>query len=570
MEPAMAVEQTPAAKQALVAPRPAMSNTTRLVLAWWGGAVGSVILWAAVVVAGVLIWMLPEADVNVAAVLIGIGATVAAGLIFGMGVLWYAARVFAKLSFALLALVLVTAGLALMVAAPVVRQMNTPELAEYTGSNALFAFGVTSTLLGLALGALCIRWSMRRRARTVLSRWSRLLGSAYGVLLAVIGIGMLQLFFTLMNNEASVDEFGEPISVVEQAVGFSAIAAMTLLPGIILTYHGISASMGEGSGRFRPPVAALGVLAFGIVLLLGQANMRLESPLAAPMPPLHVLAAIIPGITFAALAGRGSLLRGEPVRGLTWRQITLAAAISMSVAIAIAVYVETIGALYAVVLLLVHNGAFESAADSQAVWDTIADADFLLTGNEQFIAGLFTASVLAPLSEEFGKSLGVRFMMRPNATRAQCFLLGAFAGAAFGFLEAMLYGFAAISEDLSFWWAIMLIRGGSTSLHVICSGLAGVGWWYWSRAKRHRIAVALFGAAVLIHAAWNAFATVLGSRIFGLDTIDSVLLDVVAYGIIAAFSLAMIAAIPIVARRLREHVAPVEGTPLESMAPWLG
>jgi hypothetical protein len=134
----------------------------------------------------------------------------------------------------------------------------------------------------------------------------------------------------------------------------------------------------------------------------------------------------------------------------------------------------------------------------------------------------------------------------------------------------MLYGFAAISDDLGFWWAIMLVRGGSSSLHVICTGLAGVGWWYWSRARRHRVAISLFSAAVLIHAGWNAFATVLESRIFGLDTIDNTLLDIAAYGIIAAFSILMIAAIPLVARRLREYTPTVEGTPLASMAPWLG
>ena len=134
----------------------------------------------------------------------------------------------------------------------------------------------------------------------------------------------------------------------------------------------------------------------------------------------------------------------------------------------------------------------------------------------------------------------------------------------------MLYGLAAIGDDLSFWWAIMLLRGGSTSLHVIGTGVAGVGWWYWSRAKRHRMALSMFAAAVLIHAAWNALATVLESRIFGLDTLDNTLLDVIAYGAIAAFSLAMIAAVPLIARRLREPVAPAEGLPLASMAPWLG
>jgi len=550
--------------------RRARTNTALVVLAWWGGIAGSALLWTSVTVAGVLIWMLPQAGVNVAGVLAGIAVTVAIGTVFGIGVLWYAARTFAKLTLAILALVLITGGLALIVAAPVVRQMNTPDLAEYTGFTALLAFGVTSTLLGLALAAVCVRWSMTASARRTIAGWSRLAGSAYGVLLTLIGIAMLQLFFTLINGEATVDEYGDRISVVETAIGFATIAAMTLLPGVILTYHAISASMGEGSSAFRPPVALYGVIAFALVLAAGQVNMRLASPVAAPMPPLHVLAAILPGLTLAALAGRGSLLRGTAVAGLTWRQVTLAAAISMSVGVAIALYVESIGALYAVVLLLVQTGAFEFARDADAVWQIVGDANVILTENEQFVAGLITAAVLAPLSEEFGKSLGVRFVMRADTTRAQCFLLGAFAGAGFGFLEAMLYGLAAIGDDLSFWWAIMLLRGGSTSLHVIGTGVAGVGWWYWSRAKRHRMALSMFAAAVLIHAAWNALATVLESRIFGLDTLDNTLLDVIAYGAIAAFSLAMIAAVPLIARRLREPVAPAEGLPLASMAPWLG
>ena len=87
---------------------------------------------------------------------------------------------------------------------------------------------------------------------------------------------------------------------------------------------------------------------------------------------------------------------------------------------------------------------FETARDLGIAWDRIGEADFRLSDNEQFVAGLFTASVLAPLSEEFGKSLGVRFMMRPNSTRAQCFLLGAFgvdtdgAGLIVSFLTALV------------------------------------------------------------------------------------------------------------------------------------
>jgi RsiW-degrading membrane proteinase PrsW (M82 family) len=295
--------------------------------------------------------------------------------------------------------------------------------------------------------------------------------------------------------------------------------------------------------------------------------MRTESPIAAPMPVLHALAAALPGIGLVAMAGRGSFLRGIPVRGITWRQATMAAALAMSLAVAIAVYVESIGAAFAVVLLLVHHGAFEFASSSDAVFDVLEDADFILTENEQFVAGLIAAAVLAPISEELAKSLGVRFLMSPNSTRAQCFLLGAIAGAGFGFLEAMLYGLGGIADDLAGWWQIMVIRGGSTSLHVICSGLAGLGWWYWTIARRHRVTVVLFTIAILIHAGWNGVFTAIDSRIFVLDTLSNRTLEVIAYTIVGIVSGAMIVAVPVVARSLRPR--PANLGVADGLTPWL-
>jgi len=550
------------------APRSASLGST--ILAWWGAIIGTSILLACLTVAGVYIALLAQVSQDPRDALVIIGLLFVVGAVFGMLTLWYAARTYAKIVAAILSLTLVTGGLAMLVIAPVIRQMNTPELAEYRGFNALLFFGVMTTALGLALGALCVRWSMTRNARRRLARWSRLLGSAYGVLLGLSGVGVMLLMLMLINGEETVDTDGTTTSVVEQAIVVATIAMMSLVPGVILTYQGISASMGEGSGRFRAPFAAPVIVVYGAVLLAGQANMRMESPIALPMPLLHVLAAVLPGIALACMAARGGALRGHPVAGLTWRQVLLAAAISMTVATTIAIYVESIGAVFAVVLLLVHNGAFEFASNSADVFNVIDISALILTENEQFLAGFITAAILAPLSEEFGKSLSVRFMMRPATTRAQAFVLGAAAGAAFGFLESMLYGVSAISGDLSFWWAIMLIRGGSTSLHVICTGLAGVGWWYWSSAHRHRPALALFGLAVAIHAVWNGFFTLLDSRIFGLDTLSVSTLEVVAYIGVAAVSVAMIVAVPLIALRLREPAPPsAAGTPLESLTPWL-
>jgi RsiW-degrading membrane proteinase PrsW (M82 family) len=243
----------------------------------------------------------------------------------------------------------------------------------------------------------------------------------------------------------------------------------------------------------------------------------------------------------------------------------------MGVAAMIAGYVNSVADLCATVLLLVHNGTFHHVADTQDIGDRIGDARFILSRNEQWVANLIAIAVVPPIVEEFSKGVGVRLMMRGNTTRAQAFALGAAAGAGFGFLEGLLYGLGGVSDELGDWWLIMLVRGGSTSLHVFNTGLVGLAWWYWSIGRRPRIAAMLFGTAVLAHSVWNGLAVTLFSKILWLRTVDNHTLEVVTYAIVAVIAAALIAAIPLIARRLREPLPPpVEGTPLAAMAPWLG
>jgi RsiW-degrading membrane proteinase PrsW (M82 family) len=239
----------------------------------------------------------------------------------------------------------------------------------------------------------------------------------------------------------------------------------------------------------------------------------------------------------------------------------------MSVATMIALYVEGIGGYYAVVLILVSDGAFRLADSISQVTD---HADEILSINQQFVASLVVGCLLAPVAEEIGKSLGVRFVMSPNSSRAQCYMLGAIAGAAFGFLEAMMYGVGGISADLDNWWWIMLLRAGSTSGHVFWSGLAGLAWWHWTIGRQHRTALLLFAAAMLGHATWNAEATVLDPRIFFFDRFGERSILVTTIVLVSIESVAIIAAIPLVARRVRD-VLPrsADETSLGGMQPWL-
>jgi hypothetical protein len=382
---------------------------------------------------------------------------------------------------------------------------------------------------------------------------------------------MLFAMFALIRGESSVSSSGREFSVVEQAIAFTVIATWFFVPGVLLTYHGISAAMGEGSSQYRPPVALLGIVLFAGVVAMGEVNMASGDAVAAPMPLLHVLAAALPGVSYVALASRGSFLSGVPVRGLTWRQLTLAFALSLGVSAMIALYVNTIAQACATVLMLVHNGTFHHVTEPGGIGDRLTDAKNILSRNEQWVANLIAIAVVPPIIEEFAKGLGARFMMRGNTTRAQAYALGAAAGAGFGFLEGLLYGAGGISTNLGDWWAIMLIRAGSTSLHVFNTGLVGLAWWYWSIARRPRTGAALFGVAVLAHAIWNGLAVTLFSQILWLRTVDNHILEIVTYSIIGVLGPGLIAGIVLIARRLREPLAPpIEGTALAAMPPWLG
>jgi hypothetical protein len=536
------------------------------VIQWTLGFVAICTIIACTSIAYVILADLPLVDTDPERALMWLGVDIGVGVLIVFLLPWFVMRSFAKAMVGIVAVLLVTGGLALLCIAPVIRQMNTADIAEYRGSNAYYLFGAAATLAGVLLAALCTWWSMQREARRRIARWGRLLGSAAGVLVTLQGLTLLFALVSLFGEDATFEDTG----IVERAISLTAVAMWFLVPGVLLAYHGISASMGEGSGWFRPPLPVLFAVVYVAVLALGQWNMAQESPWAWPMPVLHTIAAAMPGLAMASVAARGALWGGSPVVGVSWRQVQVAMAITMTLAVWIALYIEGFGSLYALVLLMVHNGAFKFAADSADALDIFGDSNDYLGQWELYFANLITAALLAPLAEEFAKSLGPRIMMRANTTRAQMFMMGAYAGAAFGFLEALLYGVAGIADgNLDGWWSIMLIRGGSTSGHVLWTGIGALSWWYWSRAKRHDVAAALMGAAMFGHAFWNGFAVTIDSRIFGLDTLGDDAIEIVAIVVLGAVTALELVAVPVLARMLREPQPPtVEGTPLAGMSAW--
>ena len=294
---------------------------------------------------GVYIWVIfddmTSADQTPGPLLIVIVVAALIGLL-GAGLTYFSARIYAKMLLSLVAVVLILAGYFMLIFAPVYRQVNARGIAEYQAFNMLILFGIITSVTGVMLAVQCVRWALRPTALQTLNRWRRGLGAAYGIILGLFGL-MMMLFLLVAANDAEFED--SEGGVVGYVVAITAFAMMFFVPGVLLTYHGISAAMGEGSGEFRPPIAAIVIVAFLLVVGVGHLNMTRESPLAIPMPLLHTLGAVLPGVAYLAFAARGSLLRGVRVRGLTWRQVTLAWGLAIAVGAMSAGFVNSIAGL---------------------------------------------------------------------------------------------------------------------------------------------------------------------------------------------------------------------------------
>ncbi|MCO5175637.1 MAG: PrsW family intramembrane metalloprotease [Thermomicrobiales bacterium] len=108
-------------------------------------------------------------------------------------------------------------------------------------------------------------------------------------------------------------------------------------------------------------------------------------------------------------------------------------------------------------------------------------------------------AIVAPLTEEFTKLLGVVFVQRNRVTTGYSgFVTGACVGLGFSVIETLGYALAAGSA----WPWLLLVRAPVAFIHVTASSLAGYGWHRQRSAGGFRVVPYLI-AAILVHGAWN-------------------------------------------------------------------
>jgi hypothetical protein len=130
----------------------------------------------------------------------------------------------------------------------------------------------------------------------------------------------------------------------------------------------------------------------------------------------------------------------------------------------------------------------------------------MLTSPIALLLALAAVAVAAPVMEEFAKSVPLWAMHDRIRTGAQGFWAGALSGAGFALFEGIMVSSDA-GAGLAF---ILVLRAGSSLMHIFASGLAG--WGIGGFRGTGKVTRLLTGyiAAMGVHALWNAVVVAIG------------------------------------------------------------
>jgi len=290
-----------------------------------------------------------------------------------------------------------------------------------------------------------------------------------------------------------------------------------------------------------------------IVILAGVALLTPEDWQQRPIfAPLHLGLAALPAFLWLNLV---TLAAGR-YRALSFREL-IAGVSSGAASIAMALPMEIIGFAIsaigvALVTLLLPGGQAEISRLGALVeqWRLVPPTDM-----EQILEAIASPLVLvmlflvfvivAPLVEEVGKTLvmGVMgFWHRPGLTQA--FLWGAACGLGFAIIESITNGANGLGEVWG-WLGGMGMRALATAMHMLTSGIIGLGWGFFWRKKRWALLLA-YGIAMLFHALWNLNAVMsIGGMAIGTAS-SSLGLVFAAIGMGLTFLLALFAPLALI------------------------
>jgi len=320
------------------------------------------------------------------------------------------------------------------------------------------------------------------------------------------------------------------------SLGVATLVAVGLVCGGTMLFQGSSALGKRPSRRLHLPPLWVLVGAFVLVLVTGLGLWQMEGIAPLLSPWFVVAAGALPPLAAVVWAVDGRL------GWLTWRRVGVAFSAGATVSVLLAILLEIL-VPYTIVWLLLDLG--EPAMDAlEGLVDLLAGGEVAraLT-SPGFLVVLFGLALVAPLVEEFTKSLVVLPLLRGLESRRDVFLLGAAAGAGFAALENVTYALAGGR----YWGGILTLRALSAAVHPLGAGLTALAWH--AILGRNRVFkkkpgfwIGGFGLAVGQHALWNGglalWMALSGATFFGPEPWETDVMGVsIAVGLLALIAL---------------------------------
>lgn len=320
--------------------------------------------------------------------------------------------------------------------------------------------------------------------------------SKFWAYIAVIVGGLL----LLAGSAAVIGYLGLPSFIpLDDLLGYQLgdIAAiyLGLFCGGLAFVHGVGSISGHPSSLFKMPTFYIFWIVLALVLGLGNIVINFKISPELLFPPLFVLGAALSA--FAVLAWAYQKM-GWPI---TWRQASMAFVCGSTLAILVAIFLET--TLPYITYLLLEPFWYLADSFADLGWGAPGFAERLF--ESPLILILLIATALeAPIPEEFAKALSIPIFGRVRIkNERQAFAIGLASGAGFAILENMLYeGLYAQSNGWA-WGGITLLRSIGSVLHPIGAGIIALGWF---RMKEGGGVGKLFKAYLLsvgLHTLWN-------------------------------------------------------------------
>jgi len=301
-------------------------------------------------------------------------------------------------------------------------------------------------------------------------------------------------------------------SLLIYAAGIGFIGSL-LVPSAYFAFLRLRGQHGSWPEFKRKPWFKPGllVLLFPIVLITGSIVSQTGNLSWLLLPPLHILAILIP-IWWLFYLGSRQLPMGSPQRawGVLGSGLVLSPLLAGMLQMLILAGIVVIAMFY----LSTRPDLSEEISNlitrisiMQRYADPIEAPEMILESMSLYVQGpvvvyvaLIFAAILVPMIEEMVKPLGVLFLAGSALSPAGGFVVGMLSGAGFALCESMLYSNA---ED---WSTVVASRALSAVVHIMTTGLVG---WALAAAWRKRSYLQLGFAyllAVLIHGLWNGFA----------------------------------------------------------------